>query len=178
MGQIGSKYAKILVDIVLGSWYYRVEPSTSGTSHAAACLNGKYHIIMGGTVMPRAKDALPRDHDELEHYVNAYIKRRDQQPKREELALPANILRIIEAYDALRTIVCRQDGWLRVVPDYDAARLYWKWKYTAGRYDGHYVMYVGDMGDMNSAVVGLLEKIEKADIGELKPTKDKYYGAK
>jgi len=39
-------------------------------------------------------------------------------------------------------------------------------------------MYVGSMGEITAAIVGLLDKVEKVDQGVDTPTKDRYYGSK
>ena len=52
---------------------------------------------------------------------------------------------------------------------------YHKWRYTGGRWDGHYVMYVGDKyHTIGQGILGLESKLALVAAGLLKPTLDKY----
>jgi len=77
---------------------------------------------------------------------------------------------------ACARLFSRADGWLRAVPDFDTGRLYVKWKFTAGRYAGHYVMAVHTLWSFDEAVSTLLDKLDAVDSGARRPTRDNYYG--
>lgn len=69
----------------------------------------------------------------------------------------------------------RDDGWLRIVPDEDGKTVWWKWKITRGKWQGHYVMCVGRQDQHSESIAVILHKLSKVDSGELRPTKDSYY---
>lgn len=75
----------------------------------------------------------------------------------------------------LATVLCRDDGWLRVVPDGDGKVVWWKWKFTAGHYAGHYVMVRGEQDQHTQSLKLLARKLRSVDHGESKPTRDSYY---
>lgn len=80
------------------------------------------------------------------------------------------------AADALATLYCRDDGWLRMVPQDHGKTVYWKWKFTRGRWAGHYIMWRDDEFHPSGSLVGLVAKLGAVDAGEHKPILDQYYG--
>ena len=76
---------------------------------------------------------------------------------------------------ALDFLLSRDDGWLRVSPQEDGERVYWKWKWTAGPHINHYVMVVYPKAESSNAVLGLAVKVNAVDHGEKAPVKDHYF---
>lgn len=75
----------------------------------------------------------------------------------------------------LRDILDREDGWLRIVPDHDQKVLWVKWKYTRGRWRGHYIMVRMGIYEHGLAASMLLRKLNDVDLGQARPTLDSYY---
>lgn len=75
----------------------------------------------------------------------------------------------------LATVLDRDDGWLRVVPDRDAPVVWWKWKFVHGPHAGGYVMVRGAQDQHIEALRVLARKLRSVDVGSLRPTKDTYY---
>lgn len=71
----------------------------------------------------------------------------------------------------------RDDGWLRIVPDSDGKTVWWKWKFTRGKWSGFYVMAVGRQDQHAEAIAVMLHKLGKVDDGEDRPIQDRYYDA-
>ena len=69
----------------------------------------------------------------------------------------------------------RSDGWLRMVPDRDNDVTWWKWKFTSGRWQGHYAMVRGDKYQPLAAVSILLRKLASIDLCFERPSKDTYF---
>lgn len=75
----------------------------------------------------------------------------------------------------LATLCQRDDGWMRMVPDTDTQECFWKWKFTRGPHQGHYVM-VRCMGWQYAyAVELLLYKLDEVDRGLRNPVLDRPY---
>lgn len=79
------------------------------------------------------------------------------------------------AYNALRDLLRRDDGWLRVAPDIDGKVVWWKWKITRGKWAGHYVMVRGFVDQQDEAMDVLNRKLANVDLGYDRPTRDSYY---
>jgi hypothetical protein len=76
---------------------------------------------------------------------------------------------------ALDFLLCRDDGWLRVTPQEDGERVYWKWKWTGGPHINHYVMVVYPKAESSNAMLRLALKVHAVDCGEKSPVKDHYF---
>jgi len=72
-------------------------------------------------------------------------------------------------------LLIRTDGWLRVVPDGDGKTVWWKWKFTRGRWSGYYVMAVGRVDQHAEAIAVMLHKLDKVDTGQDRPIQDRYF---
>jgi len=75
----------------------------------------------------------------------------------------------------LHTLLCRTDGWLRVVPDGDGKLVWWKWKFTAGKHAGCYAMVRGEQDQHTESLRVLARKLRAIDEGSSRPTRDSYY---
>lgn len=75
----------------------------------------------------------------------------------------------------MRDILLRTDGWLRVVPDENGKVVWYKWKFTRGTWQGHYVMVRGDQYQHGVSLRVLRGKLEHVDLGYARPTKDSYF---
>lgn len=68
----------------------------------------------------------------------------------------------------------RNDGWLRLVPDCEG-QVHWKWRFTSGRWAGHYVYFLQTVYQTaEEAFAGLARKLDSVDVGGLRPSKDDY----
>lgn len=96
-----------------------------------------------------------------------------------EVPVPGNELRgqvlAVSAYNALLELLCRDDGWLRIVPHEHGGLVYYKWKFSRGKWAGYYLMYRDDRINPSEALCGLLGKIEAVDLGRSRPVKDKAF---
>lgn len=72
----------------------------------------------------------------------------------------------------LQSIIRRDDGWLRVVPQPDEQLLYIKWKFVRGRYRGSYVMSRVRLWELDYGLHLLREKLDDVDRGLRRPTLD------
>jgi hypothetical protein len=79
------------------------------------------------------------------------------------------------AGNPLLSLVTRDDGWLRIVPARDSESVYIKWKFSRGPWSGHYVMTVVQYWQMGYGLALLVDKLDAADEGTFKPTKDTAY---
>ena len=75
----------------------------------------------------------------------------------------------------LLTFACRDDGWLRFMPDSDSERLNLKWKFTTGRFSGFYCFVGGPSYEYKRLLNALHDFIEACYDGTRKPTLDRYY---
>jgi len=80
-----------------------------------------------------------------------------------------------EVAAALDFLLSRDDGWLRITPQEDGERVYWKWKWVAGPYVNHYVMVVYPKSQCGDAILRLALKVTAVDSGEKAPVKDHYF---
>lgn len=76
---------------------------------------------------------------------------------------------------ALCELLMRDDGWLRAIPDGEGKTAYLKWKFSRGRFAGHYVMVVIHPVDYRVGFTMLWDKIEDCYTGHRRPTKDRDY---
>lgn len=76
---------------------------------------------------------------------------------------------------ALNELVSRDDGWLRIVPQDWGRVTFYKWKFTSGRFDGHYVMWRDTDHDPAASLAGLVCRILEAYGGVHKPVLDRVY---
>jgi hypothetical protein len=77
--------------------------------------------------------------------------------------------------NAMAYLVDRDDGWLRLIPSRDGSKAYAKWKFTAGRYSGSYVMVLVQPWNSMALPLLLVDALLKVDAGMLRPTLDKYF---
>lgn len=75
----------------------------------------------------------------------------------------------------LGTLLNRDDGWLRIVPDSNGKVVWWKWKFTAGKWSGRYVMVRAEQDQHTDAMHILCKKLRMVDTANLIPTRDSYY---
>lgn len=76
--------------------------------------------------------------------------------------------------DVVRWASERGDGWLRIVPAL-TGEVHWKWRFTSGRWAGHYVYWAQTKFEgATSAWTGLAGKLDLVDEGQLKPSRDVY----
>lgn len=79
------------------------------------------------------------------------------------------------ATEALKELLRRDDGWLRIVPHETGSIVFAKWKFTSRKWPNHYVMYRSEDMDIAGMLWGLLRKVEAVDAGVLKPVYDHPY---
>lgn len=77
--------------------------------------------------------------------------------------------------EAFVRLVCRNDGWLRIVPHDEGSIVYFKWKWSRGEFKGHYVMWLCSDFNYSLGLQGLLAKVESVDEGLDRPVKDRAY---
>ena len=75
----------------------------------------------------------------------------------------------------LSYLLMRDDGWLRLVPAADGKTLYLKWKFSRGKWSGHYVMAVVEVWQWDYGLSLLADKLEAVDLSVKIPTKDTPY---
>jgi len=75
----------------------------------------------------------------------------------------------------LRDLLLRDDGWLRIVPDGDQKTVWYKWKFTRGKWSNHYVMVRGEQYQHGLALSLLSKKLAGVDLGYDRPSQDRYY---
>lgn len=79
------------------------------------------------------------------------------------------------ALEALRDLYARDDGWLRIVPHGQGKTVYYKWKFTRGKWANHYVMYRDDDNRPFTSILSLESKVNDVDVGARRPALDSYY---
>ena len=77
--------------------------------------------------------------------------------------------------EALEGLLTRDDGWLRISPQNDGRSVYFKWKFTAGKYRDTYVMTVYPYHQCTEGLARLASKIDAVYRGEQTPVKDHYF---
>lgn len=77
--------------------------------------------------------------------------------------------------DALSAIALYDEGWLRVVSHEMGKTVYYKFKFSKGKYKNSYVFYRDDVRDPTTSLWGLIGKIEAVYEGTHKPTPDTPY---
>jgi hypothetical protein len=80
-----------------------------------------------------------------------------------------------DAQTAFVRLLCRDEGWLRAVPHNFGEVVYFKWKWSRGRWAGNYVMWVCADYDFSAALVGLYMKVLAVEGGRDRPVKDTAY---
>lgn len=76
---------------------------------------------------------------------------------------------------ALIRLAWYDEGWLRVVSHEHGKTVYFKFKFSKGKYAGGYVFYRMDDSDYDQALRGLLHKVEGVYAGVVRPTPDHAY---
>lgn len=76
---------------------------------------------------------------------------------------------------ALAGLAYYDDGWLRVVSHGFGANVYFKFKFSRGKFSGSYVFYRCDDLDFATALEVLLGKVEGVYAGSVRPTPDTPY---
>jgi hypothetical protein len=76
---------------------------------------------------------------------------------------------------SLTSLLVRNDGWLRACPDGDSTLVYLKWKFTGGKWAGHYVMVLVYYWQLDYGLSLLLDKIAAVEEGAKRPTRDTPY---
>lgn len=89
--------------------------------------------------------------------------------------VPPNPARTEAAAAAFLDILSREDGWLRVIGGGSEKQHYYKYKFSRGRWQGMYVMYVTVPGKWEEGMIGLAQKLAAVDDGTLKPAHDTFY---
>lgn len=79
------------------------------------------------------------------------------------------------AIEALKRLATYDEGWLRIVSHEEGLNMYYKFKFSRGKYAGKYVMWWDVTGDIGGALWGLLGKVEAVYDGNLNPTNDTPY---
>lgn len=69
-------------------------------------------------------------------------------------------------------LIDRHDGWLRIVPESDAQKVFIKWKFNSGKWPNHYVMVVGECWQIEYLFALLVAKLYEVDDGLRIPTTD------
>lgn len=119
-------------------------------------------------------DAAGKRFAELKHAL-------DQTPLWQRIAgeaaeRPARIANALaEVIDDLAYLCTRDDGWLRITNRDQGARVYFKFKYSHGKWTNHYVYYETDGPQMGEGLDGLRRKYDEVQRNERKPTKDRPY---
>lgn len=75
----------------------------------------------------------------------------------------------------LAELLSRDDGWLRIVPHTLDNVVYFKWKFTRGPWNAHYVMSRVESWQIAYGLDLLLDKLHAVDEGTKRPTKDTAY---
>lgn len=70
----------------------------------------------------------------------------------------------------------QMEGYLRYIPDGDQKKVYIKWKWSTGRWSGHYVMSVVDITDIGAGLFFLRRRVQEVEDGYRTPTRDQYMG--
>lgn len=96
---------------------------------------------------------------------------RDDASGGDDRAKPAGLVS-----ESFALLMLRVDGWLRVVPHDLGKVVYFKWKFTTGRWRGFYVMYRCDDYDYQAALDGLVYKLLEVEKGHHRPARDTPYG--
>lgn len=94
----------------------------------------------------------------------------------EAAAAPARLATALaQVLDDLSFLCTRDDGWLRITNKDSGARVFYKFKYTSGKWTNYYVYFETDGPQLGAGLDGLRRKYEQVDRGERKPTKDRAY---
>lgn len=96
-------------------------------------------------------------------------------PDRQSLPVQRPGLASTLPHTILDPLVVRDDGWLRMVPDTLDDKLYFKWKFTRGRWTGYYAMSVVTLSEAKLGIELLLRKLDKIDRGEMRPALDTFH---
>lgn len=81
------------------------------------------------------------------------------------------------ALEALHYLYATDVGWLRISPQESGKVVYYKFKFTRGKWHNHYVMYRDDELNPFTAIVELARKVSDVLHGERRPAQDHYYDA-
>ena len=124
--------------------------------------------------MPKPKPSInPSDvRHPLERLADAVSGMR-ANPSRDNLT--AINTRYWDLKQSMDILMNRTDGWMRVIPQPDDNKIYLKWKYTRGTYEGCYVMAVVQNMQLPDGIMLLCHKVIQADQGLLRPTRDRLY---
>jgi hypothetical protein len=75
--------------------------------------------------------------------------------------------------DAIAEMLFRGDGWLRCTAPLDGRSMYVFFKFSIGRWAGHYVVVRVGRTQFERALQLLLQKISLVDSGQLSPSRDR-----
>ncbi len=78
-------------------------------------------------------------------------------------------------YEQFVRLLCRDDGWLRIVSHDGGSTVYYKWKWTLGANAGYYVMVLWDAYNPLGALLLLGKKILDVELGKKRPILDRRY---
>lgn len=124
--------------------------------------------------MPKPKATVdPSDVRHPSEALDLAMQGKRQSPSRDQLALIHT--RYWDLKATMDRIANRGDGWVRIVPKPDDDRIYFKYKFTSGKFERSYVMAVVQLQQFPEGLMLLAHKLYQADEGLLKPTKDKLY---
>jgi hypothetical protein len=160
------------MDVVDWSWDYR-EDQSSGNLRRRHCVCGEAAPLSRGTTMTAGKKRTAGKGD-----VRAL--REPVVAPSEQLwtyaALSGSMAGKSDAEEIKEHMLFfgfRDDGYLRYIPDGDLTKLYIKWKWTTGKWIGHYVMSAVDVHEISLGLRLLRSKVTEVDEGRRGPTKDR-----
>ena len=70
----------------------------------------------------------------------------------------------------------RNDGVLKICPTENPMACYSYWRWSRGRWSGHYVCSLSSIYELGTALAVLRQRVEDVEMGNRKPTKDRYQG--
>lgn len=85
------------------------------------------------------------------------------------------LVRSMRVKVALTSILSRDDGYLRLIPDELGTVVHCKYKFTRGEFKGRYVYWRDRIDMLGIALEGLLSKLDEVDAGVRVPVPDKAY---
>lgn len=112
--------------------------------------------------------------DKLGPRWNVTVRREASKPKPKKPTIPA-LAPALDLAECMTTLMHRDDGWLRAVPQDHGKLCFYKWKFTRGPWEGYYVMWRDDDEDPLSSLRGLILRITQVYAGDHSPVLDRAY---
>lgn len=131
-------------------------------------------FIIPTLVLWEERMSIAHDQDDVQVVAAANVAHRRQQLEVHTMSAKLQQWQMA-LYDVMQALAGRDDGWLRFIPADGGKYLYIKWKFTSGKFEGHYCFVSGHAYLFAKLLCKLEQQIEDAYDGKVRPTKDTPY---